>query len=71
MADTNTAPAATSLAIFARGLYSWVTISTVFSTAVFIISVITTRVIAPRRTINSIFEKSKNRLAISTRKQAK
>ena len=58
---TSTAPAATSLAIFTSGWYEVTTASIAASTAVFIISATSTRLIAPKIAASSRRLKSSSR----------
>ena len=63
----STAPAATSLAILARGSLASVIKSTMCSMAVFSISVMSTKEIATSSATTSRRLSAKNRLAMSTR----
>ncbi|MNP21707.1 hypothetical protein D3C76_1143370 [compost metagenome] len=64
--DINTPPAAISLAAFALSSYLSVIRSTIYSTVEFIISANITNPIVRQRHANSVFVKSKKRLAIRT-----
>ena len=68
MAAISTAPAETSLAIFARGSNSSVMMSTTASTAVLIISAMSTKQMVAITTTSSSRERLTKRLAMSTRK---